>query len=192
VQQPVIPVSEPAPVAAAPEPAPKTSAAKTVAPAVEPPARTVKKFVALPTTQKAQGATVAIPLEGDTGISATAGLANPLNVSASLPAAQVAPPSRPAVPAPPTSTFQGPELIYRTQPTYPQTARLRGISGTVQMEASVDERGNVKGLTIVSGDMALSPSAAQAVASWKYKPATLNGKAIASTVQIQIVFDNRK
>ena len=75
-------------------------------------------------------------------------------------------------------------------PAYPSLARSRGISGTVQLEASVDARGNVKNVKILSGDGILALAASQAVAFWKYKPATLNGKPVAGTATIQVIFNN--
>jgi len=62
----------------------------------------------------------------------------------------------------------------------------------VRLDASIDERGNVKSMKILSGDMTLSPSATQAVSSWKYKPATLNGKPVASTVTVEVIFNSSK
>ncbi len=128
--------------------------------------------------------------------SAPAGSANLIGMSGSLPPAQpraAAPAPQPSVaqsPASPARVLQEAQVIYRPAPAYPSVARSRGISGEVKLEANIDERGNVKNVKIVSGDGTLASSASQAVAFWKYKPATLNGKPVASTTTIQVIFNN--
>ena len=51
----------------------------------------------------------------------------------------------------------------------------------------------VKNAKIVSGDPVLGMAAKNAVLKWKYKPATLNNRPVATDAEIQIVFgDPRK
>ena len=83
------------------------------------------------------------------------------------------------------------QLIERSLPDYPATARERGIFGVVQMEAVIDEQGGVKNVNVVSGDASLASAARNAVLRWKYKPATLNGRPIASHLAVRISFQDR-
>ncbi len=83
---------------------------------------------------------------------------------------------------------QEPQLIERALPAYPALARRLKFTGSVRLEALVDEHGNVKDVRVLSGQPMLATAAKDAVLKWKYKPATLNGRAIASSVAIQIMF----
>jgi TonB family protein len=62
----------------------------------------------------------------------------------------------------------------------------------VRLSATIDEHGNIKDVKVLSGDVILAASARNAVLLWKYKPATLNGKPVATTTEIQILFGDRK
>ncbi len=87
--------------------------------------------------------------------------------------------------------FQEARLIRRTLPDYPRLARERGIHGTISLSATIDERGNVTGIGVTKGDPILAAAAKRAVFNWKYAPANLNGRPIASTATIQVVFGER-
>jgi protein TonB len=84
--------------------------------------------------------------------------------------------------------LQEAQLVERTLPEYPALARQRGIFGVVRMEATIDERGAVKNVKVVSGDAVLAAAARSAAQKWIYKAATLNGLPIASSVTIQVSF----
>ena len=73
-------------------------------------------------------------------------------------------------------------------PDYSAAAREIRAAGVVRIVAQIDEHGEVKNVQVVSGHPMLAASAKAAVLRWKYKPATLNDKPIATTVQIQISF----
>jgi protein TonB len=92
-------------------------------------------------------------------------------------------------PPPPTETRKAAVIIkaeafQRVQPDYPANARLARQSGTVNVELSINERGDVIGAQAVSGPSLLRPAAAAAARRWKFKPATRDGKPIASVSTI--------
>ncbi len=62
------------------------------------------------------------------------------------------------------------------------------LAGPVTVEATIGENGTVRTVKVVSGTALLADSAADAVRQWRYKPATLNGKAIEAQKQITVVF----
>jgi len=105
------------------------------------------------------------------------------------PAPAQAPVAKPVLP--PGGNFQQAELMTRTLPEYPMFARTRGVYGMVRMDAVIDEHGEVKNVKILAGDPVLAAAAKKTVLTWRYKPATLNGKPIAANVAIQIVFGDR-
>ena len=112
------------------------------------------------------------------------------NVSAPPPLASAAPPAAAAVKPAPTSggKAEPAQLISRVLPTYTGQAREARFTGDVQLTAYIDERGGVTSVTIVKGNPILASAAKKAVMQWKYKPATLNGKAISSSADIKIGF----
>jgi TonB family protein len=60
------------------------------------------------------------------------------------------------------------------QPIYPQTAKQRGIEGTVVLDASVSAQGKVVDLRFESGDRIFASSAMAAVKQWIYDPYPLD------------------
>jgi len=59
-------------------------------------------------------------------------------------------------------------------PIYPQTAKQRGIEGTVVLDASVSTQGKIVGLRFESGDRIFAASAMTAVKQWIYDPYPLD------------------
>jgi TonB family protein len=86
------------------------------------------------------------------------------------------------------SNVQDAQLVERLLPRDPGGVRPRASSGAVRLQASVDETGAVKDVKLLNGDPVLAASAEEAVWKWKYKPATQNGRPVASLVVIQLLF----
>jgi protein TonB len=85
-----------------------------------------------------------------------------------------------------------PQVLDRPLPDYPALARQRGVHGTVRMEASIDEKGSVTSVRVLSGDVILAAAAKSTVMKWKYKPGTLNGRPIPTQMNVQVAFGERK
>ena len=79
-------------------------------------------------------------------------------------------------------------LIHRVQPTYPAQARAQRVSGSVDLDATIDEKGLVRSVRIVSGPSLLASAAAAAVKQWRYSPPLLNGSPIEIQKRITVVF----
>ena len=62
-------------------------------------------------------------------------------------------------------------------------------AGVVTLSVDLDQTGQVTGVGILRDISSVSGSAAAAVRSWTYVPATLDGKPVASTLTINIVYD---
>jgi TonB family protein len=60
--------------------------------------------------------------------------------------------------------------------------------GTVVLEAEVSEAGEVTEVTVVRDVVSLTPEAVRAVKTWRFNPATLDGKAVASRVTVAVAF----
>jgi len=90
--------------------------------------------------------------------------------------------------APSGGRVQEPQLLVSPRPVLPAIARQQRISGAVDLVATVDTTGRVKGVKVMDGHPILSGAAVNAVLKWRYRPATLNGKPIETTVAIKVVF----
>jgi len=96
-----------------------------------------------------------------------------------------------AAPARPHSSLPGYEpaaLIERVMPRYSVEARAHRLQGTLRIRAVVGRDGVPRGLARVSGDPTLAQIAMDAVALWRYSPATLDGDPVESEVFIPIDF----
>jgi TonB family protein len=99
----------------------------------------------------------------------------------------VAPPPIPA-PAPIYSALVPAQLLRRVDPSYPKEAIDQRIDGTVKVHAHITESGSVTDVKAISGSRLLEPAAIAAVRQWQYKPEFLDGKAVASDIDITISF----
>jgi protein TonB len=74
-------------------------------------------------------------------------------------------------------------------PTYPDSLKGSGIQGTVIVEAVINEKGCTESLHIVQKlNPQLDELARQSVNSWKFTPATKDGRPVAVMVRIPVEF----
>ena len=78
--------------------------------------------------------------------------------------------------------------IVQTRPEYPALARQAHIQGKVELDAVLDEHGNVVEMKIVSGPPVLYQAALDALKKWKYEPTYLNDQPIAVQMLVTISF----
>lgn len=72
---------------------------------------------------------------------------------------------------------------------YPDSLKGTGIEGTVLVEATIDKKGCSHDVKVVRKlHPELDELAKQEVNSWKFSPATKDGKPITAVVQIQVRF----
>jgi len=79
-------------------------------------------------------------------------------------------------------------IIERITPRYSLEARAQHLQGTVRIRAVIGKDGVPRGLARVSGDPLLAQIAMDAVALWRYAPATVDGEPVESEVIIPIDF----
>lgn len=77
-----------------------------------------------------------------------------------------------------------PRLMTSPAPIYPVIAKEAHIQGDVVIKTTIDERGNVAHMEVVSGPPMLRGAAMEALKRWKYSPSMLNGEPI--TVQMMV------
>jgi protein TonB len=98
------------------------------------------------------------------------------------------PPPPKRIPVPVGGNLQESKLIYRVDPVYPELALRAHVSGSVVLEAVVDEEGNVANLKVLSGHPILVAAAVEAVKQWKYSPTVLNGEPVPVLATVTVVF----
>ncbi len=81
------------------------------------------------------------------------------------------------------------EPVSRAKAVYPAIALRTRASGTVVVEAHIDNTGKVIKASPVSGPAIFHDEAVKAVMKWRYKPASLNGVHVASKSKAEIVFN---
>lgn len=121
-----------------------------------------------------------------------AGVGTALRPPAPPPAApNPAPPASPVATPPPAvgGRLEPVQPISVPAPEIPQIAKERRIFGLVVLAAVVDTQGAVTRVKVVSGNPILAPAALEGVKHWRYKPAILNGKPVASDILIQVRFE---
>jgi len=87
------------------------------------------------------------------------------------------------------SSLKAPRQTFSVQPEYPVLARQTHVSGTVVVNAVIDEHGNVVGARALNGHPLLIPAALKAVLQWKYEPTLLNGTPVAVEMEVTVHFN---
>jgi TonB family protein len=132
---------------------------------------------------------VAAPaLDAGSAVDNSNGNALPGIISSSSMAAPAAPEIRPEGPVVTGGKVAEPRLISRALPVYPQNAKQAGIGGDVVIKTTIDQKGNVVDMHIVSGPLMLRQAALDALKRWKYEPSKLDGQAIAVQMLVTIKF----
>jgi Ca-activated chloride channel family protein len=77
--------------------------------------------------------------------------------------------------------LSAPQLAQSAPPSYPEAARRARIEGAVVTELDIDEAGVVTNVKVLRGlPLGLTEKAVEAVRQWRFNPATLNGRPVAT------------
>lgn len=79
-------------------------------------------------------------------------------------------------------------LLAPLRPIYPGIARVARVAGTVVVTATIDKRGQIIGLRVLSGPAMLQTAAADAVRDARYRPYLLNGSPVEVTTTFSVNF----
>jgi periplasmic protein TonB len=106
---------------------------------------------------------------------------------------EVMPPPPPAPPKPRRigGDIQAPALIHRVEPVYPGVAVSGKVSGTVILEATVNEAGVVTDVKMLRSIVLLDKAAIKAVQQWRYQPLILNGQPVPFILTVTLTFSLR-
>jgi len=89
--------------------------------------------------------------------------------------------------AKPSSIVPAERVLY-VEPVYPAAARAAKVQGSVDVLATIGKDGVPRSLEALDGDPRLAAAAIDAVANWRYRPATLNGQSEESLITITVKF----
>ena len=82
-----------------------------------------------------------------------------------------------------------PKPIYTPNPEYVDKARKAKINGVVVLAMTVTAEGNVRDVTVIKSlDSGLDKQAIAAVRTWKFEPATKDGKPVAVHLKTETNF----
>jgi len=85
-----------------------------------------------------------------------------------------------------------PTVVYRVEPQYSEEARKARYEGTVVLQAIIRKDGKVDVLNLVrSLGFGLDQNAIEALKQWRFRPATKDGQAVDSTINIEVRFNLR-
>ena len=82
-----------------------------------------------------------------------------------------------------------PRKRHHVNPTYPPLAAQSRVQGTVELEATIDENGNVVNLRVLRSIPLLDGAALEAVRQWKYEPTLLNGSPVPILMSVSVKFE---
>jgi TonB family protein len=82
-----------------------------------------------------------------------------------------------------------PKILYHPEPDFSETARSRKVQGTVGLNVVIDPTGKVRNMKIVRPlGLGLDDSAVATVGTWRFQPATKDGRPVAVAVHIEVDF----
>lgn len=79
-------------------------------------------------------------------------------------------------------------LIQATDPQYPEAARASGQQGSVVLQVLIGANGAVQDAKFVQGSFVFARAAIDAVKQWRYKPYSMNGRAVSVQSVITLTF----
>jgi protein TonB len=94
---------------------------------------------------------------------------------------------------PPTGVVLEPVLIHSVQPVYPELARRARMQCTVVLRITISAAGDVVEPEVLrscgpNGGFGIDDAALDAVRQWKYRPASNDGRLVASVIAVDITF----
>ncbi len=94
-----------------------------------------------------------------------------------------------AAPLYPGGDVEPPRRISGDEPEYPRLARRRGIRGAVRLQLVIDEEGAVADVSVLRGlPLGLTREAERAVRTWRYEPATRDGRPVKVHWTVEVHF----
>jgi TonB family protein len=85
---------------------------------------------------------------------------------------------------------RAPRAVFHPAPAYPELARKLRKQGTVIVEATIDDVGNVVDAKVLRDiGFGCGEAAAQTIRTWRYNPATLEGRPVSVYLTVTVSFE---
>jgi len=82
-----------------------------------------------------------------------------------------------------------PELVSKIEPEYSEPARKARHQGTVLLAVDIGSDGRPRNIRVVRGiGMGLDEKAMEAVSTWRFRPALLNGRPVSAPITVEVNF----
>jgi TonB family protein len=81
-----------------------------------------------------------------------------------------------------------PSVLSEVRPVYPKEARDKQLEGTVALDVLIDEKGLVRQVNVIEGLNIFRQAAMNAMKSYKFRPAKVDGKSVAVRIRYSINF----
>ena len=90
----------------------------------------------------------------------------------------------------PSKDVRMPTVVREYKPSYPDSAKAKGIRGSVELEVVVKKDGTVGDVKVKKSlDAELDEEAVKAMKKWEFKPGTKDGKAVDVLVDVEMTFN---
>lgn len=81
-----------------------------------------------------------------------------------------------------------PSVLSEVRPIYPPKAREERMEGSVAMDILIDEKGNVRQASFIDGPTIFRDGAMEAIKRFKFRPAKVEGQAVAVRIRYTLKF----
>lgn len=81
-----------------------------------------------------------------------------------------------------------PSVLSEVRPVYPKEAREKGLEGSVALDVLIDQSGNVRQVSVIEGPEIFRSGAIEAIKKFRFKPAKVDGKAVAVRIRYSLKF----
>jgi protein TonB len=82
-----------------------------------------------------------------------------------------------------------PSVLSEVKPIYPKEAREKQLEGRVSLDVLIDDKGLVRQVNFLEGNSLFRESAIEAMRRYKFRPARVDGKAVAVRIRYSINFE---
>jgi TonB family protein len=86
------------------------------------------------------------------------------------------------------TTIEPPRKLRHVDPIYPELAVKTHVQGVVVLDCTINPRGQVVNVQVVSGSPLLSPAAVDAVSQWRYSSTLLHGAPVPVVLTVEVSF----
>ena len=88
-----------------------------------------------------------------------------------------------------SGTLHPPVLVSQANPGYTEAARAKHLSGNVELSLLIDQAGLPQDIKVVHGlGSGLDEKAVEAVRQYRFKPATRDGRPVATKIYVDVNF----